>query len=263
MRRLAHAMTAAALTLAVIGVASPTNAAQVGTITVAGAGGTPCDGADRNTYSRTNTGGSVVFGSYTFSGTGTDTISVTNNCTSRDIFVVQGGTSTTVAQNGGSANVSLSGGNFGIYTASTGGNLIEGYAVQVSGGGGGGGGGGSSSSSSSLSSTPTVETLNVEVSGSDTTCTGGNPSANFGSWLTLPSADECTQTGPKANPGAKLLGWATNPNFPQAIAQRQVDNGWGAYETFNEDGQLTGVFIPAGGATFVSGSNNLYPIWSS
>ena len=128
--------------------------------------------------------------------------------------------------------------------------------VQVTSGGGG-------SSSSSSSSTPTVETLNVEVSGSDTTCTGGNPSANFGSWLTLPSADECTQTGPKANPGAKLLGWATNPNFPQAIAQRQVDNGWGAYETFNEDGQLTGVFIPAGGATFVSGSNNLYPIWSS
>lgn len=81
--------------------------------------------------------------------------------------------------------------------------------------------------------------------------------------MTLPSADECTQTGPKANPSAKLLGWATDPNFPVAIAQRQVNNGWGAYETFNEDGQLTGVFIPAGGATFVSGSNNLYPIWSS
>lgn len=128
---------------------------------------------------------------------------------------------------------------------------------------GGSGGGGGSSSSSSSSSTPTVETLNVEVSGSDTACTGGNPSASSGSWLTLPSAEDCTQTGPKADPSAKLLGWATDPNFSVEIAKRQVANGWGAYETFNAEGQLTGVFIPAGGATFVSGSNNLYPIWSS
>jgi hypothetical protein len=59
-----------------------------------------------------------------------------------------------------------------------------------------------------------------------------------------------------------LLGWATSPNFPVEIAKRQVDNGWGAYETFNADGQLTGVFIPAGGATFLSTSGNLFPIWS-
>ena len=59
-----------------------------------------------------------------------------------------------------------------------------------------------------------------------------------------------------------MLGWATSPNFPVEIAKRQVDNGWGAYETFNADGQLTGVFIPAGGATFLSTSGNLFPIWS-
>lgn len=50
--------------------------------------------------------------------------------------------------------------------------------------------------------------------------------------------------------------------FPSATAQRQVANGWGAYETFNDNGQLTGVFIPAGGYTAVTGDTNLYPIWS-
>ena len=109
---------------------------------------------------------------------------------------------------------------------------------------------------------PVLETLTIQTTTGNTTCTGGSPTGYRGEWMTLPSADECTQTGPKADPSAKLLGWATDPNFPVAIAQRQVNNGWGAYETFNEDGQLTGVFIPAGGATFVSGSNNLYPIWS-
>jgi len=37
------------------------------------------------------------------------------------------------------------------------------------------------------------------------------------------------------------------PDFPQAIAQRQTENGWGAYEIFNANGALISVFIPAGG----------------
>jgi hypothetical protein len=41
-----------------------------------------------------------------------------------------------------------------------------------------------------------------------------------------------------------------------------VDNGWGAYETFNDAGQLSGVFIPAGGATLISAAGKLYAIWS-
>lgn len=138
-------------------------------------------------------------------------------------------------------------------------NNIQDYVITFSGSGGGGGG----SSSSAPASAPTLETLEVGVSGSDTTCTGGNPTGFSGSWLQLPSAGDCQQTGPKANPNAKLLGWATDPNFPVAIAQRQVNNGWGAYETFNAEGAMTGVFIPAGGSTFISGSNTLYPIWSS
>jgi len=64
-------------------------------------------------------------------------------------------------------------------------------------------------------------------------------------------------------PSVNLLGWATFEGFPQDIADRQVANGWGAYETFDEDGNLTGVFIPAGGSTFISGATRLYPIWSN
>jgi hypothetical protein len=40
-----------------------------------------------------------------------------------------------------------------------------------------------------------------------------------------------------------------------------VDNGWGVYEIFNDSGQITAVFIPAGGATNVTGQGNLYAIW--
>ena len=79
-------------------------------------------------------------------------------------------------------------------------------------------------------------------------------------WIQLPGAADCTPPATKSS--AKLLGWATSPDFPVAIAKRQVDNGWGAYETFNDEGQITGVFIPAGGAIFLSAAGKLYLIWS-
>jgi len=47
------------------------------------------------------------------------------------------------------------------------------------------------------------------------------------------------------------------------IAKRQVENGWGAYETFDDTGRITSVFIPAGGVTFLNAQGNLYPIWSA
>ena len=77
--------------------------------------------------------------------------------------------------------------------------------------------------------------------------------------MTLPGASDCT--APETRSGAILLGWATTPNFPVDIAKRQVDNGWGAYETFDDTGHITSVFIPAGGATFLSSQGSLYPIW--
>ena len=121
------------------------------------------------------------------------------------------------------------------------------------------GGGGNTPSSSSTSTAP--QTFDLSITPTEgTSCSNTSPSGTSGTWINLPGADDCTV--PPTNPGATLLGWATSPDFPIEIAQRQVDNGWGAYETFNADGQLTGVFIPAGGATFLSAAGKLYPIWS-
>jgi hypothetical protein len=119
------------------------------------------------------------------------------------------------------------------------------------------GGGGSSSGSATVAPT---ETLSLAVSASGASCTGGNPSGVSGSWLTLPSADQCSQSGPTAKAGATLLGWSTNANFPIARAQSQIDKRWGVID--EEIGGIRMIFIPAGMAVFVSGSNNLYPIWS-
>jgi len=105
---------------------------------------------------------------------------------------------------------------------------------------------------------PTVE-LSWAVSGG-ALCRSRDTPAQMGTWIRVPASDDCTP--PTSAPEASLLGWATDPDFPVDIAQRQVDNGWGAYETFNDDGQLTGVFIPAGGSTLVTNDTNLHPIGS-
>ena len=93
-----------------------------------------------------------------------------------------------------------------------------------------------------------------------TACSKSSDIGRGGSWMTLPGTNDCTP--PAAKPNAQLLGWATTPGFPIEIAERQVVNGWGAYETFDIDGQLTGVFIPAGGSTLVSAAGTLFAIWS-
>jgi hypothetical protein len=118
----------------------------------------------------------------------------------------------------------------------------------------------SGSSGANVGST-SAPTFKISITPTDgTVCSKSSESARGGTWTTLPGASDCTP--PATKPNAKLLGWATSPTFPIGIAKRQVDNGWGAYETFNADGQLTGVFIPAGGETLVSAAGNLYPIWS-
>lgn len=136
------------------------------------------------------------------------------------------------------------------------GNISIGSATLSIGSGGGGGGGSSSSAA------PVPATIDVVLAPADgTVCRSSNVSASAGSWIGLPAANECTP--PVATPNAKLLGWSTTPNFPVAIAQRQVDNGWGAYEIFDANGQLAAVFIPAGGATQLTAPGSLYPIWKS
>lgn len=91
-------------------------------------------------------------------------------------------------------------------------------------------------------------------------CSTASQSGDAGSWMPLPGEESCTP--PTSKPGARLLGWATSPGFPVALARRQVDNGWGTYEMLGDDGQLIAVFIPVGGSTLVSAAGNLYPIWS-
>jgi hypothetical protein len=152
-------------------------------------------------------------------------------------------------------NTPLSAGSTVIYFRNTNtsgsGNADGSFTIVVGSGGGG--------SSSSAAAEPQI--VEISLTPEDgTTCRHSSQPGTAGTWMSLPGADDCTPPASKA--GATLLGWATSPNFPVAIAKRQVDNGWGAYETFNDEGQLTGVFIPAGGATFLSGAGKLYTIWS-
>jgi len=89
-------------------------------------------------------------------------------------------------------------------------------------------------------------------------------SDSSGLWVQLPAADQCSG-GVSARSGStpELLGWATQPDFPADIAQRQIDNGWGAYELFDASGELTEVFIPAGGWASGSADTSLFPIWAA
>jgi YVTN family beta-propeller protein len=97
--------------------------------------------------------------------------------------------------------------------------------------------------------------------GPDARCSTAELIARRNTWTELPASDACSAS--EDNAEAVLLGWATSADFPLEIAQRQVDNGWGAYETFDDTGRLSGVFIPAGGATLVSAPATLHAIWSS
>jgi len=117
--------------------------------------------------------------------------------------------------------------------------------------------------STSAASSATALAVNLDFSlPANVRCDFDSVEASLGSWIELPGAGDCTITPRTGDEDPSLLGWATQEDFPVEIAERQVANGWGAYETFNNDGQLTGVFIPAGGYTAVTGDTNLYPIWS-
>ena len=131
------------------------------------------------------------------------------------------------------------------------------YVITVT--GGGGGGGDDSGSSAPASAAPAVVDVTLDQITSEVLRTWAS-TATLGSWKQLPESTEIT--GVDENAGKTFLGAATTPDFPVDIAQRQVDNGWGAYQTFNEDGDLTAVFIPAGGWMHITNSTRLYAIWS-
>jgi hypothetical protein len=115
-------------------------------------------------------------------------------------------------------------------------------------------------SATSVEREPVVLTLTMPAG---LACSAPTSDAS-GTWIQLPAANECnddaSNTG-RSGEADELLGWATTPDFPTDIAQRQVDNGWGAYELFDESGALSAVFIPAGGWTQASSDTSLFPIW--
>ena len=85
-----------------------------------------------------------------------------------------------------------------------------------------------------------------------------------GSWVRLPSTDECSGSpAARAGSDSRLLGWATVADFPVDLAADHAATSDNGLELKNDDGQLTAVFIPAGGWTYVSGANTLFPVWSN
>jgi len=123
-----------------------------------------------------------------------------------------------------------------------------------------GGGGDDSGSSAPAPAAPAVVDVALDQITSEVLRTWAS-TATVGSWKQLPESSEII--GVDENAGKTFLGAATIPNFPVDIAQRQVDNGWGAYEIFNEDGDLTSVFIPAGQWMNINGPTRLYAIWGN
>jgi len=81
-----------------------------------------------------------------------------------------------------------------------------------------------------------------------------------GSWIRLPSVGECFRPDGTPLTSTQLLGWATSPDFPREIALRQIANDWGAYEIFNAAGQITDIYIRAGGWAAQTGPATLYPL---
>jgi hypothetical protein len=107
---------------------------------------------------------------------------------------------------------------------------------------------------------PTPQTVAFDP-GTGNFCHSGEITALTGTWINLPTANSCV--GDTARGASVLLGWATTPTFPIELAWRQVLNGWGAYEIFDANDQLSAVFIPAGGAALISSDGALYAIWGT
>ena len=107
-----------------------------------------------------------------------------------------------------------------------------------------------------------LQSVNVDI-GLDT---GEIPASwsgetTIGSWLSLPATSEVSGTG--ENAGKKFLGVATSEDFPVDIAQRQIDNGWGVYEIYGDDGSLLSAFIPADYSMRITAAPRVFAIWSN
>jgi DNA-binding beta-propeller fold protein YncE len=123
--------------------------------------------------------------------------------------------------------------------------------LSASSGGGSAGGGGSAA--------PQVVSVDLDLEAAELPASSSQ-SATIGSWYQLPVSADVVGVG--ENAGKTFLGVATREDFPVAIAQRQVDNGWGVYEIYDADGRLESVFIPAGKSLHLTATPRLHAIWS-
>ena len=174
------------------------------------------------------------------------------------LYVSSSGTFTTGSQvlfatgSGQTGLTQLPAGTYTVVILTTSGTLITSESNVVIGDGGG-------ASSDAATSAPVEASLSLDLAASGASCKSGSAAKGFvGSWLTLPSAGDCTST---TKPDAKLLGWSTHANFPVERAQSQVNKGWGAIDEVINGVRM--IFIPAGQATFISGPNSLHPIWAN
>ena len=119
-----------------------------------------------------------------------------------------------------------------------------------------------STAAATSTSSAAPQLMNVELIDDESTVLQGE--LPYGTWLAvLTSVDTENLTGRSTPDGHDLLGWSTDKNFPVDIAQRQVDNNWGAYETHNDDGRITSVFIPVGHHANITSDTQLHAIWST
>ncbi|MEK9956875.1 MAG: hypothetical protein VW780_08925, partial [Actinomycetota bacterium] len=108
---------------------------------------------------------------------------------------------------------------------------------------------------------PATVDVNLGLSADDGSVTSSwSAPTVVGTWKQLPESTNVVGAGD--NLGKVFLGIATTEDFPVEIAQRQIDNGWGAYEIYSDDGRLSSVFIPAGGWAHVTAQPRLFPVWS-
>lgn len=135
-----------------------------------------------------------------------------------------------------------------VYAATLGG-LSTG---TISSGGAGAGGG-------SARAVPQVVSVDLDLEAAELPASWSQSSI-LGSWRQLPASADVVGVG--ENAGKNFLGVATREDFPVAIAQRQVDNGWGVYEIYDADGRLASVFIPAGKSLHLTAVPRLHAIWS-
>jgi hypothetical protein len=107
--------------------------------------------------------------------------------------------------------------------------------------------------SAASSSEPGTRQIVWQGAGADFSSTD----ATMNTWVKVPT------NAVSGREGDRLLGWSTMADFPVDIALRQINNGWGAYEIFNENGSIRGVFIPVGSYVLVNADDTLHAIWSS